>query len=274
MMNSIAGNIKFFIQFLVDLYASRSLIIELTKQDFTAKYLGSYLGLLWAFIQPTITILIFWFVFQFGFKTQPVKDIPFVLWLVAGIIPWFFITDALVNAASSVIEKAYLVQKVVFRVSILPIVKICAALLIHLFFVCVLLLMFLGYGYPLHVYMLQIPYYLFAMIVLLVGTSWLTSSLMIFLRDLGQVIGMFLQFGFWLTPIFWSPAALPAKYRFLIQANPAYYVVEGYRNSFIFKVWFWEHWIWTLYFWVLTGSIFVLGALVFRRLRPHFADVL
>lgn len=263
-----------FIDFINDLVRSREIILELTKQDFKSKYLGSCLGLVWAFVNPTITILIFWFIFHIGFKSKPVGDFPFILWLMSGMLPWFFFVDGVSNATYSIIEKSFLVQKVVFRVSILPIIKILAALFIHVFFVALLIIMFLLYGYLPQIHYVQVFYYLFAMNVLILGISWITSSLIIFLRDTGQIVAMMLQFGFWLTPVFWSLKMLPEKYQAWIQANPVYYVIQGYRDSFIDKVWFWEHPGLTLYFWMVTAAVFFLGALLFRRLRPHFSDVL
>ena len=265
---------QLFLWFLADLLRSRSIILELTKQDFKSKYLGSYFGLLWAFLNPAVTILIFWFVFEVGFKAKPTENYPFILWLISGMIPWFFFAESLSGATTSIMEKSYLVQKVVFRVSTLPIVKILSALMIHLFFLIVLIFMFLAYGFTPVVYNLQVLYYLFAAVILLLGLSWMTSSIIIFLRDTGQIVSMIIQFGFWLTPIFWSLKLVPEKYQGYIKLNPVYYIIEGYRNSFINKVWFWEHARLTVYFWSITGVIFVLGAIVFRRLRPHFADVL
>ena len=112
------------------------------------------------------------------------------------------------------------------------------------------------------------------MLVLLTGLSWLFSALIIFLRDVGQLVAMALQFLFWGTPIFWSVKLLPAKYQPIIKLNPVVYIVEGYRDSLINRVWFWDHWLQTLYFWGIAGAMLVIGAVVFRRLRPHFADVL
>ena len=263
-----------FINFLLDLYRNRGLILQLTVRDFKTRYLGSYLGLLWAFIQPTVTILIFWFVFEVGFKSAPVGDFPFILWLITGIIPWFFIADTLSSATNCIVENSFLVKKVVFRVSMLPIVKLLSALVIHLFFVVVIFAFFMAYGIPPTLYSLQVFYYGFAMIVMLLGISWLTSALIIFLKDVGQIVAMCLQFGFWLTPIFWSLQMIPEKYQIYLKLNPVYYIVQGYRDSFIHNVWFWEHPLYTAYYWLFTGCIFVLGAVVFSRLRPHFADVL
>lgn len=271
----ILKQIGYFLKFLKDLVQSRAIILELTKQDFKSQYLGSYLGLVWAFVNPAITVVIFWFVFQMGFKSRPVDgDFPFVLWLMAGMFPWFFFSESVAKATNSIIEKSFLVKKVVFRVSVLPIIKILSSLAIHLFFMGLLIVMFLSYGYTPQVYNVQVLYYLFAMIVFVLGLSWLTSSLTIFLRDTQHVIGTALQFGFWLTPVFWSLKMLPEQYRALIQSNPVYYIVEGYRDSFINRVWFWEHPGLTLYFWAVTAIIFISGALIFRRLRPHFSDVL
>lgn len=265
---------KQFWLFLLDIIKSRHLIFELTKKDFQVRYLGSYLGILWAFVQPTITILIFWFVFQVGFKSAPVGDFPFILWLMTGIVPWFFFSESLSSATNSVLDNSYLVKKVVFRVSVLPIIKILSALFIHVFFIAITFLMFAIYGFLPNLYNIQVIYYLFATIVLVLGLSWITSSLVIFLKDVGQIVAMLLQFGFWLTPIFWSFKMIPEKYHFMFKLNPVYYIVEGYRNSFINHIWIWESPNLALYFWVETLAIFVIGAMLFRRLKPHFADVI
>ena len=264
-----------FVNFIAELYKNHYIILELTKRDFKTKYLGSYLGIIWAFVHPTVYIAIVWFVFQFAFKTQPMDKFPFVLWMLAGIIPWFFFSESLQSATGSILENSFLVKKVAFSMGMLPLVKIFSALIIHSFFIVVIFVMFLAYGYPPSIYNIQVFYYLFATIVLLLGVSWLTSSLTLFLKDTGQIVAMILQFAFWLTPIFWSSKSLSDRVLNLIKLNPVYYIVEGYREAFIYKTWFWEkHYMLTLYFWLVTGFFFVLGAVVFRRLRPHFADVL
>ncbi len=268
-------SIRMFLGFLTELLAKRHIILELTKRDFNQKYLGSYLGMLWAFVHPTVYIVILWFVFQIGFKSQPMDNVPFVLWMMTGIIPWFFFSESLGAATTAVMDNSFLVKKVVFSMGMLPLVKILSSLVIHLFFIVVIFFMFTIYGYRPSIYNLQVFYYLFATIVLLLGLSWLTSSLVIFLRDVGQIVNMVLQFAFWLTPLFWSAKILPPNLHNLLKLNPVYYLVDGYRAAFIYKTWFWEkNYMWGLYFWAVTGVIFVVGAVVFRRLRPHFADVL
>lgn len=246
----------------------------MVKNDFKSRYLNNYLGILWAFIQPTISVLIFWFVFQVGFKAAPVQDVPFILWLVAGMIPWFFLSEALPSATNAILDNSFLVKKIVFRVSLLPIVKITSAVIIHLFFMVFMMSMYIIYGYEPNLYWLQMFYYLFSAIMLLLGISWITSSVVIFFRDLGQLVSMSIQFGFWLTPIFWSLTMVPQEYRWLFELNPAHYITQGYRDALINHVWFWEKPMEALLFWGITLVFFALGAIVFRKLRPHFADVL
>jgi ABC-type polysaccharide/polyol phosphate export permease len=260
--------------FLKAIFQNRVLLWSLTKNELKQRYFGNILGTTWAFIQPTATVLIFWFVFQVGFKAQPVDNFPFILWLVAGMFPWFFFADALGNSTKSILSNAFLVKKVVFRVSLLPIISLLSALTIHLFFIVFMVGMFIYYGYMPTVYLLQLPYYLLATIVLLLGLSWITSSIVVFFKDIGEFVTMILQFGFWLTPIFWSLQMVPEKYHWVIELNPIYYLIQGYRESMVYHKWFWENPSMMLYFWGVALTIFVIGGLTFKKLRPHFADVL
>lgn len=263
-----------FINFLKDVLRDRRLIWDLTKRDFSSKYLGSYIGFFWAFLHPTITILIFWYVFQVGFRTAAIDDHPFVLWLIAGIIPWFYFSEVFGGGTTSVVDNSFLVKKVLFKVSTLPIIKILSAFWIHVFFIFAAFLIAALYGYYPSIYSFQVFYYLLCMLVLLLGTTWLTSAIYVYIKDMGQLVSIFIQFGFWTTPIFWNIKTVSEEYSFLFRLNPMYYIVEGYRNSIIYKTWFWEDMQFTIIFWVITLFFLVLGILVFKRLRPHFSDVL
>lgn len=273
-MSKLLAQAREFYDFWADLFRSRRIILALAHNDFRNRFLGSYLGLAWAVIHPVATVSILVFVFGFAFKGAPQDGVPFALWLVAGIIPWFFFAEAWSGATASVAEYSYLVKKVVFRVSMLPLVKLLAALPIHLFLLSFATLFFIGYGNAPGWHLLQLGYYAFALLVFLMGLSWLTSALFIFLRDTSQFIAVVLQFGFWLTPIVWPLHSIPAQLQRVMSLNPLYYVVSGYREAFIGTAWFWEKPLYALYFWSLSLGMFVAGALLFAKLRPHFADVL
>ena len=262
--------------FLKELLGNRKLILNLAKNDFKTKYAGSYLGIIWAFIQPVITVLVYWFVFEIGLRQTGNSDVPFVLWLIAGLVPWFFFSDALNGGTNSLLEYNYLVKKVVFKISVLPIVKILSAFFVNVFFILFTMVIYACYGkYP-DLYYLQIIYYIICVFMLVLGLSYLTSAVVIFFRDLTQIINIILQIGVWMTPIMWNidTMGLSSKITFILKLNPMFYVVQGYRDVLINKIWFWEHGTMTIYFWSFTLISFILGAIVFKRLKIHFADVL
>ena len=260
--------------FIREIYKSKELILSLAKNDFKMKYAGSHFGMLWAFVQPIATIFVFWFVFAIGFRAMPVENAPFILWFIAGLIPWFFFSDALMSATNSLLEFSYLVKKVVFKISILPLIKILSALIVHLFFIVFMLLAFMLYGFNPDVYWIQLIYYSFSMFMLVTVLSLVTAPVIVFFKDMGQIILIVLQFGMWLTPIMWNYKMVPENYRWILKLNPMYYIVEGYRDSLIYHVWFFERYNQTAWFWCLTILFFFIGAIAFKKLKPHFADVL
>ena len=257
-----------------DLITSRRLIFSLAVNDFKTKYAGSYFGVVWSFVQPVCTILVFWFVFQVGLRNSDVGNIPFILWFSSGLIPWFFFSEAWNSATNSFLEYSFLVKKVVFKVHILPLVKIVSNLFVHIIFVCFLVVFFLIYGIKPDIYWTQVIYYSFSMIMLVIGLSYITATLVGFFRDLGQVMNIILQFGMWLTPIMWQIDMIPGNLMWLFKLNPMYYVVQGYRDSLIYGVPFYNNIKQTLYFWMVVMVLMLIGSLLYRRLKPHFADVL
>ena len=238
------------------------------------------MGVFWAFVQPVITVLVYWFVFEKGLRAGRQAmggvEVPFVLFLISGLVPWFFFSDAWPNGTSSLISYSYLVKKVLFKISILPIVKVMASIYVHLFFVCIALVIFWAYGFTPDLYSLQIIYYSFGTFVLVLGLSYITASIVVFFRDLSEIISILLQILIWVTPIMWNveTSLSDGILKTILKLNPMYYIVSGYRNALINKHWFWETPKLTLYFWLVALFILGLGMLVFKRLKKHFADVL
>lgn len=263
------------LSFFKHILQSRTLITTLIIHDFKRHYFGSYLGLFWAFFQPIVFIAVIWFVFEVGFRSGlDSSGAPFSLWLFCGMIPWFFFSNSISSGTDAIILNAYLVKKVSFRVSILPLVQVGSAFIVHAVLVLLMIFVFLLYGYFPTLYWLQLFYYIFCSILLILGLTWMTSALRVFMKDIGNLVAVVLQIGFWATPIFWNIETIPERYRIFIELNPMFYIVDGYRDALIDGVWFWEKgWI-TLYFWFFCLTSLAFGALVFRRLRPHFGDVL
>lgn len=272
---------KYMRQHIKDIYGSKRLILDLVKNDFKVKYAGSYLGITWAFVQPVITILLYWIVFQYGLRVVTSDtSIPFAIWLITGMVPWFFIADAITNGSNGFFEYNYLVKKVVFKISIIPVIKVFSALLVHIVFMIFLIAIYILYqvfgsdiSFP-NISILQLPYYTLCAAVLSLSIVYTTSSITVFFRDLSQFISIMLQIGMWATPILWNISMVPDKYKWIVYSNPVNYIVEGYRNALTGGVWFWQIPYQSLWFWCFTAVIFMVGMVVFKRLKPHFADVL
>ena len=254
---------------------SFTLIRRLARNDFKTKYAGSYLGIFWAFVQPVVTIFVYWFVFS-KLRAGRVREVPFILWLIAGLVPWFYFSDCLNSGCTSLLEYSYLVKKVVFKIEILPIVKLVSALYVHLFFVFITIVLYTAMGHFPGITIIELPYYSLCIFCLTLSISYLTCSVAVLFRDLTQIISICLQVGVWMTPIMWNfdDIGLSAGARRVFMLNPMYYVVEGFRGALIDHRWFWEMPELTAYFWGLTFAFFLLGRHVFKRLRVHFADVL
>lgn len=262
------------IQFLKLIYTQKNLILSMARRQVASQYVGSFLGFIWTFINPLVLIGVFWFVFSVGFKAQPVKDVPFVIWLTAGMAVWNLFADIVNRAPNAVVSNANLVKKTIFPSQVLPFVSLISSLITHAIFLLLLIGLLLSYKMTFSWYFLQVFYYLICMIVFSLGISWAVSSLNVFVRDVGKIVTVVLQVGFWGTPIFWNINMMPEKYHMLLKSNPMFYIVQGYRESFIDFVPFWEHGYLTLYFWLIALLSFVIGALIFKELKPQFADVL
>lgn len=252
-----------------------NLVWSLSKNDFKVRYVGSYLGIFWAFINPLVTILLYWIVFQFAFKSGDVDGYPFVLWLVSGLVPWFLIQDAIVSGSNALLEYAYLVKKVLFKVSVLPAIKIISASMVHIMFMVVVVVVFVCMGYfPGVISLIQLLYYFIATIAFTLAITYVTSSIILFIRDLGQFIGVFMQVFMWASPIMWNVRIIPVNLRWIVKLNPAYYIINGYRDSLLYNIDIFQHMAQTLYFWSVVIVLLIIGSNIFAKLRPHFADVL
>ena len=258
------------------LYDARRLIGKLAVNDFRTRYAGSHFGVLWAFVQPVVTVLVYFLIFGIGFRSGADMAVPFVLYLTCGIVPWFYCQEVLLAGTGTMIEYSYLVKKVIFEIRILPCVKAVSAFFVHAFFTLVAIIIAALYGYYPSLYILQLPYYFLALFAFLLGMAYLTSAVCVFFRDLTQIVQIGLQIGIWSVPIMFDPANFSwgEKYGWIFRINPMSYIVTGYRDAIYGRVWLTERPYAMLYFWVITILIWIVGTRAFQKLRPHFADVL
>lgn len=251
------------------------LLKKLVKNDLKSRYSGSVLGIVWAFIQPLFTILVFWYVFQIGFRNPPVENIQYILWFIAGYIPWIFFNDGVMSSSNVLYEYSFLVKKMKFKVWQLPMIKVLSSLYIHSFFIIFIIGTYFLYGHTARWSWLCMLYYSLYICVLLIGVSYFVSSLSVFIKDAAQMVNIILQVLFWMTPIFWSSSSMGDKVLKVLKLNPMYYAVNGYREALIDGVGFWSQSLKaTVYYWGVAFVSVIIGMAVFKRLKVHFADLL
>jgi lipopolysaccharide transport system permease protein/teichoic acid transport system permease protein len=256
-----------------ELTGRRDLIFSLSVRNFRALYHGSILGFTWMLLEPLVFVFLLWFFFTKALKTQPPQGYPYAAWLMTPMVLWSFISFTLSSAASTFKAHAFLLKRPEFNMSVLPVVNIMTGIYVHSIFVLLLVGMLLLSDVTPTLYWLQAIYYLFAAAVLLLGLAWISASVGLFAKDVGNVIAVSLQIGFWVSPIFWSPDTFPEEYRLILELNPATYLLEGYRKSFLYARPFWSDVSDLVYFWTVTLAILGIGVFTYKKLRPHFGDV-
>lgn len=250
------------------------IILELAKDDLKIRFSGSFLGIFWAILMPVINIAVFLFVFDSGFRSTPLEGVPFSVWFLCGMVPWFYISEGWIVGTNSVFDYSYLIKKMEFNISFIPLIKIVSALFIHLFFLAVLVAVVvnnLGWN-PIY---FELFYYLFCTFTLVFSLSYLTAAISPFFPDMKQILQAGIQILFYLTPIFWDYKTLfpDIAIQNALKINPFLYIVEGYRDIFIRGGHFWEN-SGTGLFWLQTLTLLVVSMFLFSRVKEHFADVL
>lgn len=246
-------------------------------REMQTRYAGTLAGLIWSIVHPLMMILTYWLVFSKGLKVAPSNDVPFVAFFLCGFVPWMAFAETTTASMNAIIANPHLVKKIVFPTEILPIVHLVASMISHLIMLVILIIVLAISKISFSVYNIQFLYFILGMSIFCIGMGWIISALNVFYRDVGQIVLVVLNIWFWLTPIVWPPEKLsefPAFVRFCLLANPMYYIVQGYRASFIYHTGFWENWGQGIYFWALSLTVFAFGGLVFRKLKPDFADVI
>lgn len=211
------------------------LLRELVKRDFQGRYAGSALGLVWSFLQPLWMLLLFTFVFSTVMKISlaGARTGHFAVFLFSGLLPWMAVQEGVSRASTAVTDNANLVKKLRFPAEILVLAVVLAALL-HEAIAALIFLGVLGFlgeltwgGLPL--LLLALPLQL----ALTLGLGLLLGAVNVFFRDIAQVLGMLFTGWFYLTPIVYPAAAVPARFRGWIALNPLTALVELYRQSFL-----------------------------------------
>jgi len=251
-------------------------IFQLASADIVKTYRGSALGWLWAVIKPTITIFVYWFAFTVGLRTNSsVSGYPFFLWLLAGIIPWFYISEMLTQGSQTMKKYSYLVTKIKFPVSTISTFVSLSKLYVHLALVAVVIVIFVAFGYPIDIYFLQLPLYMALLFLFFTLWSLFAAPLSAISKDFANVVTSFVTAIFWMSGIMWDVNRIQIGWlKKLLLFNPVTFIATGYRDVFIYKRWFFEDRFALFAFVVMLTGMAALAVYTFEKLRKEIADVL
>lgn len=264
------------IKILKEHFKYRKQIIKLAKADLVKTYRGSALGWSWAVIKPTVTIFVYWFAFEIGLRAQStVGDFPFFLWLIAGLVPWFYMGDMITGGTSCIRKYSYLVNKMKYPVSTIPTFVSLSNFFINVILIGIVIVIFWIFGYPPDIYLLQLPFYMLLSFIFFTLWALFASFIGAMSKDFVNLVKSFITAVFWLSGILWDADAItiPWLRRFLM-LNPVTFLVTGFRNCFTNKVWFFEQPKRLVYFIILTVGLLVLAIWAYRKLRKEISDVL
>jgi lipopolysaccharide transport system permease protein len=259
------------------LWRNRQLIAQMTKREVLGRYRGSTLGLAWSFFNPVLMLTVYTFVFSVVFKARwgladDESKTQFAVVLFAGMMVHGLFAEVLNRAPSLILANVNYVKKVVFPLEILPVVSMGAALFHSLISLGVLLIAFIIFNGYLYWTAVLIPVVLLPLIILTLGLAWMLTSLGVFLRDVGQTIGLVTMILMFLSPVFYPVTALPEHLRSWLMLNPLTLIIEQAREVLI-----WGHlpnWIGLLMYLLTATFVAWLGYAWFQKTRNGFADVL
>ena len=240
------------------------------------KAYGGVLGVGWAIIRPAILIFVFWFAFSFGLrKGGDVDGYPFFLWLLAGMIPWFYMRDMITGGAGSIRRYKYLVTKIKFPVSTIPTFVSMATLATHVGLLLIMIAIYMGFGYMPTIYYLQLPFYMALMFLFFTAWGLFSGVLASISRDFLNLVKSLTQAMFWLSGILYDANSIQyAWIRNILLFNPITIIVNGYRDVFIHHRWFWENEQQLVNFSIVYIIMVFLAIWAYKKLKKDIPDVL
>lgn len=211
----------------------RLTIVKLIFIDLRKDRFNSFLGFAWVILNPLLTTLLVWGVVHFGFKANASNVQNFPIWFLSAYLPWIFLSSAIQQGTLVFLEQSFLLKKIVFPAEILPLVKILSQGLIHLAFLTAFFAFLLFSGIAFSFAQFYVLVYFLIAVLLCYSICLLTSFVTIYFRDISYLVGIFFQFGFWVTPIFWDLEIFSKEIQFFLKLNPFCGIVLGYRNALL-----------------------------------------
>ena len=252
-----------------NLYNYRELLKTSVRKEIRGKYKNSFLGVVWSFLNPLLQIAVYAIIFQMILK-NPKEN--YAVFLCCALIPWTFFSTAISRSAFTCIENGNVLKKVYFPREILPISVVTSEAVNFLISTIITLGFVIISGIGLSKYIIFYPLILLAQYILLIGISFIVSSICVYLRDLQHFIGIFLQLLFYATPIVYGMESIPDNFKWILKINPMTYIIDACRNIFYYKT---MPDIKPLIILIAISAIVTtIGYLIFNKLQKGFAEQL
>ncbi|MCI9888195.1 ABC transporter permease [Micrococcales bacterium 31B] len=251
-------------------------IFSLARVDLVKHYRGSFFGALWAFVQPSLQILVFWLMIHVGLRaSNSDSGGAFFVWLTVGMVPWFFMTDMIGRAMDSFKNYKYLITKVKFPISVIPTFVGVSNLITHAGLLALTLVILLLTGTPLSWTLLQLPLYTVLMFCFFQAWALLTAPLALLSKDFSLGVKSVTRMLMFVSGIMYDVESMTSGwFKELMSFNPIYFFVQGYRNSLLEHRWIWDTPPHQLLIFAVELAL-VAGAAVFmlKHTRKHLGDV-
>lgn len=259
-----------------DIWRFRQFIASSVRSELAARFVRSRLGGLWMIIHPLGLVLMYTLILSavLSAKLPGMEDTRFAyaIYLLAGILGWSMFTEVVDRCSRVFIDNAEMMKKMVFPRICLPVIVVSTALLNNVFLFAAALAVFVALGHLPAATFFWLPAVMAVNLGLAVGLGLVLGVFNVFVRDVGQMVGLALQYGFWFTPIVYMPDILPEKLRGLLCANPLYWVITGYQNILVFHDF--PRWGGLGLVAAFAGLLLVFALVLFRRAAPDMVDVL
>lgn len=266
---------KTFIEIIKDHVRFRKQIWQMAQKDLSKLYKGTALGWVWIVLKPMILLSVYWFAFSFGLRSgKPVEGYPYFLWLMAGMIPWFYMRSMIGGGASSLRQYRFLITKIKFPMSTIPTFVNISNFCVHVILVGIMILLYIAFGYMPDAYYLQLPIYMLMAFVFFNCWALFSSFIAAMSKDFLNFIRSISMAFLWISGIFYDVNKMVGTLKTIMLFNPITLIVNGFRNSFIYKEWIWENPIELRNYLIVTFFMMILAVWAYKKLKKEVPDVL
>lgn len=260
---------------IVEIWENKMRMFRLAKYELKNQHGGTFFGVLWNFLNPLLQVFVYWFVFAIGLRRGgDIDGVPYVVWLVTGIICWTYMNQAMFSADTSIISFVDVLKRMRFPMAVVPAKTITSNLILHLCSMIIVFATALLKGAEISSSIWLLPYYMFAATFFIFGYALISSAVNVLFRDFHSLSSVFFRFMFFVSPVMWLPDKDNEIINIIMKLNPFAYILDGYRDT-LFYGWSLAESLETgLIFWTISIIMFIAGCVLHTRVRHKFIDML